>query len=216
MSFVILNNDDFTVHFSSIFETVFEAANACAEEVARAPFEYGARMNLLIFEVAVLQEQEQNIENLAEYAEAHILIERRGWLNMAGSRGRIEVSLPRRQNKKLRKHRKPTVVWNFQTQQRYQSEPFATMAAAANAIGRDLRDSSQPSDGNQYGLFSPETLYTETSPLPSSEHARAIITVKTRCWMSLKHDDFAGKIILPITPKQIKRIEKKRRSNTTD
>ena len=208
MSFVILDSTDFTMHFSELFTTAFD----CAEHVQEAAYEYGPRAKLLIFDVETLRNQQANIEELATHAFGSILVERRGWITITHRNQSTLIALPRKRRKRAIGPRTPTVIWNMTTHKRYSNEVFPTADHAANAIGRAIKGTPNYTEGEKFALFAQKKI----CPNPNEEHteldesqAITTVTVHTRCWLSLKHDGFNHKVILPLTPKQQRKLAKR-------
>ena len=218
MSFVILNSDDYTLHFSETFASIFEAANACAEHVQEAPHEYGPHVELLIVKFDTLKKHHEELDQLLDVAEGKILIQRRGWLTINIDGKPVSMSIPKKTYKKPLKKRQKIVVWNIEQKRKFCLDAFSSMDKAANVLGRALKATPNHNEHERFGLFKEEdTVPAENKDKDFAPHeslARAIVEVVTRCWLSLKADTYRQKIMLPLAPSTIKKITKK--LNTAD
>ncbi len=212
MSFVILNSDDYRSHFPEIFETIFDAANACAIHVQEAPFEYGPHVELLVVEFETLKAYSEKLDELKDVAEGHILIQQRGWLTIQQGGRPISISLPKKRYKKPLGKKGKIVIWDIEQKRKFCPDTFPSLETAANELGRQLKGTPNHPENEKFGLFSEK--HTEppsenkTQFSPNIGLARAIVEVITRCWLTLKNDVHKTKIMLPLSAKRIKKIKK--------
>ncbi|MAG11293.1 MAG: hypothetical protein CMI52_00590 [Parcubacteria group bacterium] len=212
MSFVILHSDDYTLHFPEIFDSIFEAANACATRVQEAPFEYGPRVELLIVKLETLKAHSEKLDELKNVAQGHLLIERRGWMTISTGRLPVTISIPKKRFKKALGKKERIVIWDVGQKRKFCPKTFPSMETAANNLGRALKATPHHSEHDQFGLFSEkQTQPTPESKIPFTPNlklARAIVEVITRCWLTLTDDTQRTKIILPLSARRIKKLKK--------